>query len=158
MLPLCCPDFPEREVDYSAHPAHAAPQANCDPARHRAEVVDYAWGQEPLPPALAHGMQQGSQEGPGGPEAQRGCSAGQQQQAEDGAGPEPASLPAPGGFDLIAGADLVYDRGSYPALLAALAALAAPHTLLFLAIKLRGARSCRGFPYVVCPLTWGLRP
>lgn len=72
-------------------------QANCDPSRHRATVVDYAWGDDPPPSELQQ--------------------------------------PPP---DIITGADLVYDPKQYGALVAALERLAAPHTLVFLAIKLRG--------------------
>lgn len=50
--------------------------------------------------------------------------------------------------DIITGADVIYEEQHYPALLATLAALAAPHTLVFLASRLRGkpqTLNCLGF-------------
>ena len=44
-------------------------------------------------------------------------------------------LPAP---DLITGADIVYQQEHFDALITTLQDLAAPHTLIFLAYKLRG--------------------
>ncbi|GAB4817050.1 hypothetical protein N2152v2_004096 [Parachlorella kessleri] len=49
--------------------------------------------------------------------------------------PEELTQPPP---DIVTGADLVYDPAAYDDLVGALTALAAPHTLLFLAIKRRG--------------------
>jgi hypothetical protein len=72
-------------------------QANCDPSRHRASVVDYRWAAPELPPQL--------------------------------------DQPPP---DLVTAADLVYDPGTYDDLVAALVAVAAPHTLVYMAIKCRG--------------------
>ena len=47
-----------------------------------------------------------------------------------------------GCFDVITAADVVYQPGAYHALAATLRALAAPHTLVFLAYKRRGATGC----------------
>lgn len=46
----------------------------------------------------------------------------------------------PGGTapDIITGADIIYEEQHYPALLATLRRLAAPHTLVYLASRLRG--------------------
>jgi Lysine methyltransferase len=44
--------------------------------------------------------------------------------------------------DVITGADIIYEERHYPALLATLRGLAAPHTLIYLASRLRGARRC----------------
>jgi protein N-lysine methyltransferase METTL21A len=41
--------------------------------------------------------------------------------------------------DVITGADIIYEERHYPALLATLQGLAAPHTLIYLASRLRGA-------------------
>jgi Lysine methyltransferase len=41
--------------------------------------------------------------------------------------------------DVITGADIIYEERHYPALLATLRGLAAPHTLIYLASRLRGA-------------------
>ena len=40
--------------------------------------------------------------------------------------------------DLITGADIVYQEEHFPALLQTLESLAAPHTLIYLAFRLRG--------------------
>ena len=50
-----------------------------------------------------------------------------------------ALLPAP---DIITGADIVYQQEHFDALITTLQDLAAPHTLIFLAYKLRGEHSC----------------
>lgn len=44
--------------------------------------------------------------------------------------------------DVITGADIIYEERHYPALLATLQGLAAPHTVIYLASRLRGAQ-CR---------------
>ena len=44
--------------------------------------------------------------------------------------------------DVITGADIIYEERHYPALLATLQGLAAPHTLIYLASRLRGAHRC----------------
>ena len=48
-------------------------------------------------------------------------------------------LPAP---DLITGADIVYEHQHFDALIKTLQALAAPHTLIYLAFKWRGKLDC----------------
>ena len=40
--------------------------------------------------------------------------------------------------DLITGADVLYEEAHFPALLATIAALSAPHTLTYLAFRTRG--------------------
>lgn len=40
--------------------------------------------------------------------------------------------------DVITGADVVYEQEHFPALLSALHMLAAPHTVIYLAFRLRG--------------------
>jgi len=44
--------------------------------------------------------------------------------------------------DLITGADIVYEERCFAGLVATLRALAAPHTLVVLAFRLRGAPAC----------------
>lgn len=56
-------------------------------------------------------------------------------------------LPAP---DLITGADIVYQQEHFAALIATLQDLAAPHTLVYLSFKLRGALSAK--PSTRCAL------
>lgn len=66
-----------------------------------------------------------------------------QQVREYAWGDDVASLPeAP---DLITGADIVYQQEHFASLLDTLECLAAPHTLIYLAFRLRGALSMRTY-------------
>lgn len=51
--------------------------------------------------------------------------------------------------DLITGADIVYQQEHFASLVATLERLAAPHTLIYLAFRQRGAHSRRDYKIVV---------
>ena len=98
------------------------------PGLHRARVVDYVWGVGDAaavllpPPSIA------------GPAL---AAAAATLAANHPTSPlPPPPLPT---FDAIVASDVVYEPAAYAALAATLRALAAPHTLVFLAFKSRGA-------------------
>ena len=128
-------------------------QANLTPGLHRWRVVTYTWGQGN--PAAALLQPPDGQQGSAAPAAAAAAAAAAATAAAAGQGvpgappplqqPPPGALPLTAGslpsrsYDVVTAADVVYQPEVYAELAATLAALAAPHTLVLLSYKQRGA-------------------
>lgn len=118
-------------------------QANLTPGLHRAHIVGYTWGEGDaaaalLPPAAAASQVEAA---PAPETAPAEASSEAARPAASPPSPQPPPSPAAAApcFDVIVAADVVYQPESYLALAATLRAVAAPHTLLYIAFKNRGA-------------------